>query len=254
LRNFRQGIVNFATMDGMAEFPLPESRAVSLPAWRSERVLEAEILDGLPAEAATQNLRDMARVNRLFGGFAALRGSIRALAGNAPGLRILDVAGGSGATARWLAAQWPDAWVIASDLRPDLLALGNGPRCAADGMALPFPDGAFDVVVSTFFLHHLDEASLKEALREMLRVSRRGVVAVDLVRHPLAYRFLHWTRPLFRWNWITLVDGPRSVQAAFTPDELRRLLRDAGFPGATVRMHHPWFRLSVTIPKSPAAR
>jgi ubiquinone/menaquinone biosynthesis C-methylase UbiE len=196
----------------------------------------------------------MARVNRLFGGFAALRGAIRALTGNSPGLRILDVAAGSGATAMWLAAQLPGATVTASDLRPDLLALGSGRRCAADGMALPFADGAFDVVVSTFFLHHLEEASLKEALREMLRVSRRGVVAVDLVRHPLAYRFLHWSRPLFRWNWITLVDGPRSVQAAFTPDELRRVLRDAGFPEATVRIHHPWFRLSVTISKSAATR
>lgn len=237
-------------MDGMDLLPAPPTPSTRLPAWRPGRVLEGEILDGIPAEAATDNLRDMARVNRLFGGFRTLRAAIRKLAGQSTALRILDVAAGGGATAQWLEARLPGAKVTASDLRPDLLALGSGHRCAADALALPFACNAFDVVVSTFFLHHLEETALAAGLREMLRVSRRGVVAVDLVRHPLSYRFLHRSHPLFRWNWITLVDGPRSVQASFTPAELRALLRDKGFAHATVRAHHPWFRLSVTIPKT----
>lgn len=224
-----------------------------LPPWRNARVLEGEILDTLPAEAAADNLQDMVRINRLFGGFAILRGAIRRLSGGSSSLRLLDVAAGAGATAPWLQEQFPAAWIVASDLRPDLLALGSGRRCAADALSLPFPDDAFDVVVSTFFLHHLNESSLQAALREMLRVSKYGVVAVDLVRHPLAYYFLPYTRLLFRWNWITLMDGPRSVQAAFTPAELRQLLRRSGFPLAKVRSHHPWFRLSATIPKPAAA-
>ncbi|MDZ7637096.1 MAG: methyltransferase domain-containing protein [Bryobacterales bacterium] len=211
--------------------------------------MEREILDGVPAAAAIGNLRDLARINRLLGGFASLKAGILALSGGAKDLRILDVAAGAGHAARWLERSLPGASVITTDLRPDLLAFGVGARVAADALALPFRDQSVDVVVSTLFLHHLEEAALAAAIAEMHRVSRRGVVAIDLARHPIAYRFLHWSSPLFRWHWITRVDGARSVQAAFTRKELATLLASAGFPEATVRMEHPWFRLSVRIPR-----
>jgi ubiquinone/menaquinone biosynthesis C-methylase UbiE len=47
--------------------------------------------------------------------------------------------------------------------------------------ALPFPDGAFDVITSTLMLHHLPRAVREQCAREMRRVAKpRGrIVAVD---------------------------------------------------------------------------
>jgi ubiquinone/menaquinone biosynthesis C-methylase UbiE len=80
-----------------------------------------------------------------------------AAAGVGPGQRVLDVAAGSGATA--IPAAQAGADVVASDLTPELLAAG---RARAEGMglalewveadaeALPFQDGSFDAVLSSF--------------------------------------------------------------------------------------------------------
>ena len=234
----------------MSPEPDPASPDTLRPrAWRSARVSEPEILDGVPASAAIVNMRDLARINRYFGGNLLLKKEILRLARDTASLRILDVAAGTGFTAQWLERALPGCHVTATDLRRDLLALAAVPGVAADAVSLPFRDGAFDVVVSTLFLHHLDESSICSSVAEMLRVSRRGVVAIDLMRHPIAFRFLHWSNPIFRWHWITRVDGARSVQAAFRREELFGLLSAAGFRDVRVRGHLPWFRLSLSIRK-----
>src|ERR1700754_853512 len=74
-----------------------------------------------------------------------------------PGERVLDVAAGSGNAA--LAAARRGARVTATDFVPQLLQVAAR-RAAVEGLvidteeadaqALPFPDGAFDVVLSTF--------------------------------------------------------------------------------------------------------
>lgn len=232
-----------------AHCPPAGTSRLTLPPWQVCRVLESEILDEIPARDAEANIRDMARINRLFGGFRLLRKGVRDVTRSTEAVTILDVAAAGAITAEWLERAMPRSRVTSVDLRPDLLSLGKGDRVAADAIALPFPDDSFDVVVSTLFLHHLSDDALALAVAEMLRVARHGVVAVDLARHPLAYRFLAWSHPLFRWNWITRVDGPRSVQAAFTQAELQSLLAQAGHPQASVRMHHPWFRLSMVLSK-----
>src|SRR4051812_38840736 len=74
-----------------------------------------------------------------------------------PGDRVLDVACGTGKVA--LAAARTSANVTGIDFAPNLLAQARG-RAAVEGLdvrfdegdaeALPYGDGAFDVVVSTF--------------------------------------------------------------------------------------------------------
>lgn len=219
------------------------------PAYQPRRVQEEELLDAIPASEAVPNMVDLARINRWLGGYSVLRSAIRKVSGASHGLRVLDVAAASTATADWLRDAIPGASITSSDIRHDLLALGNGDRAAADATRLPFRSGSFDVVICTLFLHHLSEAALLSALREMHRVSRYGVVAVDLQRHFLAYHFLRMSHPFLRWHPVTLEDGRRSVQAAFTAQELRDLVQQAGFADSKVRAHLPWFRLSVVIPK-----
>lgn len=96
-----------------------------------------------------------------------------------PGQRVLDVASGSGNAA--LAAARRGARVIAADFVPELLR--TAARRAgvegleletreADAQALPFADGRFDVVLSTFGVMFAPDQS--RAAAELLRVCRPG--------------------------------------------------------------------------------
>ena len=95
------------------------------------------------------------------------------------GERVLDVACGNGNAA--LAAARRFAHVTGVDYVPALLARA-GARAAAESLplelregdaeALPFPDGAFDVVLSTFGVMFAPDQ--ERAAHELLRVCRHG--------------------------------------------------------------------------------
>jgi ubiquinone/menaquinone biosynthesis C-methylase UbiE len=128
------------------------------------------------------------------------------------------------------------------------LRLAEHPKLAADAFLLPFRDASFDVVWCSLFLHHFEFADAARLLAEMRRVARRYVIALDLERSRLAYRFLPLTRPLFGWHAVTVHDGMASVQAGFTRVELADLAESAGLRRARVRRHLPWFRVSMVAP------
>jgi SAM-dependent methyltransferase len=100
-------------------------------------------------------------------------------AGIGPGMRVLDVAAGTGNAA--IPAAEKGAEVTASDLTPELLEAGRERAEAsgveldwveADAENLPFDDESFDVVMSSigvmFAPHHQDAAD------ELVRVTRPG--------------------------------------------------------------------------------
>ena len=96
-----------------------------------------------------------------------------------PGQRVLDVAAGSGNAA--LAAARRGARVTATDFVPRLLqaavrrAQAEGLELEtreADAQSLPFPDAAFDVVLSTFGVMFAPDQA--RAAAELVRVCRPG--------------------------------------------------------------------------------
>jgi ubiquinone/menaquinone biosynthesis C-methylase UbiE len=100
-------------------------------------------------------------------------------AGVGPGLRVLDVAAGSGATS--IPAAAAGASVVASDLTPELLAAGRARAeslglslewVEADAEALPFDDASFDVVLSSFGAIFAPRHQV--VADELLRVCRPG--------------------------------------------------------------------------------
>src|SRR5690606_8128986 len=95
------------------------------------------------------------------------------------GQRVLDVAAGNGNVS--LAAARRGCEVVASDYVPALLEQARVRAAAerltvefrqADAEALPFGDGAFDVVVSTFGVMFTPDQDLAAA--ELVRVCRHG--------------------------------------------------------------------------------
>jgi ubiquinone/menaquinone biosynthesis C-methylase UbiE len=210
-----------------------------------------ELLDGPLEDAGVLdgNLRDLARVNRWFGGTALSIGAVRTLAEHAGGrirpidaLRVLDVGTGAADIPLALArarGPWRSARVTGVDSRAEILASAGrvNPALAsrsgvtlsvADGRSLPFGDGEFHVAHASLVLHHLGADDALAFLGELARVASVGVVVNDLQRGSLnwlgAWLVLHaMTR-----NPFTTHDGPLSVRRAWTRREVEGLLAPAG--------------------------
>jgi hypothetical protein len=227
-----------------------------------QRVDAPEILDSdacSPADVEA-TLRDLGRVNRWFGGVATTRKMVERVA-QASGLKdlsLLEVAAGSGEVPEIV-----QQTLARRGIRLDLTLLDRArshlPRgnhsVVGDALALPFGDGAFDLVSCSLFAHHLDPQQLAQFAREGLRVSRRALLINDLVRHPahLALAFAGYPIMQSRVAWL---DGLTSVRRAYVPDEIRGLLA-AAFSQATPQVdisRNYLYRMGVIVWKNPADR
>lgn len=205
-------------------------------------------MDSSDAETTRRCLEDLKRINRLLGGYRVLIGLLRRLVSPEDRFSVLDVGAASGDMGVELRKRFKNAVATSLDRRELHLRAGSGQRVAGDAFHLPFRPRSFDFVICSLFLHHFEDAQITALLAQMRLAARRAVVAVDLERHFLAYCFLPATRPLLRWQEITVSDGCISVEAAFRPDELAALAKAAGAEGSRVRRHRPWFRLSLVMP------
>lgn len=110
-----------------------------------------------------------------------------------PSLDVLDVGAGSGRQAARLAEHGHD--VSAVDIETSAYAEeAFFPVTVYGGKTLPFPDGAFDVVVSSNVLEHV--SGLQDLLDEIKRVLRPDGIAVHVLPTP-AWRV-----------WTTAAHGP----------------------------------------------
>jgi demethylmenaquinone methyltransferase/2-methoxy-6-polyprenyl-1,4-benzoquinol methylase len=90
-----------------------------------------------------------------------------------PGMRVLDLAAGKGASSRPFAGAGADT--VACDFSAGMLAEGRRRHpeltfVAGDALRLPFADGVFDAVTVSFGLRNV--ADVGAALRELARVTR----------------------------------------------------------------------------------
>jgi ubiquinone/menaquinone biosynthesis C-methylase UbiE len=143
-----------------------------------------------------------------------------------PGMRVLDVACGPGIVA---CAMAPHAgYVTGVDLTPAMigqarerqerLKLANLHWQVADATQLPFPDGAFDLVITRYSFHHMPDPSL--TLREMERVCRAGGRLVVIDATPSAGTQAAYDR-------METIRDP-SHASALTLEQVRELGRQAG--------------------------
>ena len=187
------------------------------------RSLEPERMDveTPPPDLVERSYRFLSWINRYLGGVRATKLAFREFAaGWKPGerIRVLDVAGGTGDIPSAL-EEWDSRLEFTGlDLRADP---SGRVAVRADALRLPFKDGAFDYVTTSLFLHHLDDEAAPAAIREFVRVARRGIVMNDLIRRARLYA---WTRAFTLFaNEYVRHDGPLSVRKSFTIRELRAL-------------------------------
>ena len=217
------------------------------------RVVTPELLD---AEGWTQPelgtaLRDLDHINHWFGGISTMVSMLERVAQQADvqQLSMLDVGGAGGDLARAAAEQLRRKRLRLSIAVADRAATHldrSLPCVAGDATALPFRDGSFDVVGCSLLAHHLDPEQVKGFAREALRVCRLAVLINDLRRSPAHLALVYAGFPLFR-SHLTRNDGPASVRAAYTPEEMRDML--AGLGGVEIKNRY-LYRMAVIVWKA----
>jgi ubiquinone/menaquinone biosynthesis C-methylase UbiE len=106
------------------------------------------------------------------------------------------------------------------------------------------PERSFDVVLCSLSLHHFAPGEAVQVLREMDRLSRAGFILNDIRRCLGGFAAAWGASRIATRNRLTRHDMPLSVLRAYTPNELRALLRQAGIRDATVTTH-PLFRMAA---------
>jgi SAM-dependent methyltransferase len=178
---------------------------------------------------------------------------------------VLDVGAGSGELLR-VAAKWArqtdrQAFFVGLELnarsaKSILEESRDFPEIRSvqgDGLQLPFGHGTFDFAIQSLTLHHFDDDGAVELLREMGRVTRRGVFVIDLHRTPMAYFLYTTVGKLFLHNRLLREDGALSILKGWKAEELQRLGAQAGLQDVKVREHFP-ARLVLTGEGSPSSK
>ncbi|HEY3344880.1 MAG TPA: ubiquinone/menaquinone biosynthesis methyltransferase [Anaerolineaceae bacterium] len=154
------------------------------------------------------------------------------LAQLAPGDRLLDLGAGTGDLSREALRQQPACRPFAADFTLAMMHIGARRAeqritwSGVDALHLPFPDGAFDAVVSGFLLRNV--ADLQQALKEQYRVLKPGgrFVALDTTRPrsgvltPFVRFHMHAVIPTLGW----LISGQRDAYT-YLPDSTEHFVR-----------------------------
>jgi ubiquinone/menaquinone biosynthesis C-methylase UbiE len=170
-----------------------------------------------------------------------------------PGMRVLDVACGTGVLSLVAADMAkPSGSVVGLDLNPGMLDVARRKASHIDWReasveTIPFENAAFDAVVSQFGLMFFDDKA--RALREMLRVLRpAGKMAVavwDSLENVTGYSAA--ARLLSRLFGDSAAESLRAPYSLGDIQTLAALFSDAGFPDITISTlegtaHYPSIR------------
>ncbi|MCC6185340.1 MAG: ubiquinone/menaquinone biosynthesis methyltransferase [Microthrixaceae bacterium] len=160
------------------------------------------------------------------------------LLGLAPGARVLDLATGTGDLAAEMASR--GLVPIGADLSFGMLAAAPTPfpRVQADGVALPFPDGALDGATCGFALRNFTD--LAATVAELGRVVRPGgrLALLEVAEPPNP--IMRMGHGIYFGRVVPVIGGilsngraysylPRSVEYLPEPAELLDVVRDGGF-------------------------
>jgi SAM-dependent methyltransferase len=219
------------------------------------RRLRPEVMDqpGLDPRLHHQALHGLGRVNFWSGSAGILWPHLSSLGLSlAPRpLRVLDLATGGGDVPirLWHRARRAGLPIVVEGCDISPVAVEHATREAerrgaevhffkADALGGDLRAG-YDAVVCSLFLHHLTEDQAVRLLRRMAAAAGRLVLVNDLVRSRPGLLLARVGTRLLSRSPVVHVDGPRSVEGAFTVEEARRLAERAGLAGATAARRWP---------------
>ena len=205
--------------------------------------------DKVDADQLRRSLAFIRRVNRMLGYTRATISHLERFSQKwKPGetIRLIDFATGSADIPRtilkWADAKGFDVQIVAVDRHAATVQaarenVGDSRIriIQADVLNLPFDQAEFDYALTGMFLHHLDDDDVVRVLATMSRVSRRGIIAADLLRSSRAYAWI--TLFTLFANPMVKHDARVSIQQAFSHEEVLALRDRAGIGFAEYHKH-----------------
>lgn len=223
----------------------------------SQRDLQPELMDDphlntVDHQAALEGLR---RINRWSRSAAIVWPTLRELSrehtSDRP-LRVLDIACGGGDVTQEIArrARRTNRPIVVAGCDKNPFAVKFSSEAQSGSQTVPlriFPLDAlrdelprdFDVLMCSLFLHHLPDEEAGRFLSRLAKAARRLVLINDLRRTRLGYALAYAGCRLLTRSPIVHYDGPQSVRAAFTSEEVRALAQAAGLTDAHMTHHWP---------------
>jgi ubiquinone/menaquinone biosynthesis C-methylase UbiE len=151
--------------------------------------------------------------------------------------RLLDVACGTGRTLHQIARSHPALKLWGIDLSPAYVKVAkqrveDAAIAVENAEAMPFADGAFDVVTSTYLFHELPRNARRNVCREMLRVLRPGglLVIQDSAQLSESAEIATALRTFPK-------DFHEPFYADYLGDDLAAMLAETGFAVRTTESH-----------------
>jgi demethylmenaquinone methyltransferase/2-methoxy-6-polyprenyl-1,4-benzoquinol methylase len=193
-------------------------------------------------------------LHRLWKAFTIRQAGVR------PGMRVLDVAAGTGDLARAFArAAGPAGLVVLTDINAQMLTAGRdrlldegriAPAVRCDAERLPFPDRTFDVVSVGFGLRNMTHKEL--ALAQMRRVLKPGgrllVLEFSKIWQPLAPLYDAYSMRVMPWLGERIAGDAESyrylaesIRMHPSQPELARMMEQAGLERVQ------WFNFSAGV-------
>ncbi|TAM99070.1 MAG: methyltransferase domain-containing protein [Rhodanobacteraceae bacterium] len=220
----------------------------------ARRDLVGELMDdpALAAQAHHIALRGLQRINRVSRTAAVLWPRIERILSSSPNTRasLLDVACGGGDLAIAIAQRSRQRGLVLQVQGCDFsdTALQHASQAATRvGVPVKFfgmdvtaelPPQHYTFITCTLFLHHLTDARIVTLLRTLAGHSDHLLVS-DLIRGQTGYLLAWMGTKLLSRSPIVHEDGLRSVRAALTLHEARKLATEARLNGARFERHWP---------------
>jgi demethylmenaquinone methyltransferase/2-methoxy-6-polyprenyl-1,4-benzoquinol methylase len=234
---------NKTTHFGFKEVPEPE---------KARHV--AGVFDSVASKYDLMNDVMSVGLHRLWKAFTVRQANVR------PGMKVLDIAGGTGDLALKFAREaGPTGEVWLTDINGAMLAEGRNrmldaglllPVAQCDAEQLPFPDDRFDVVSVAFGLRNMTHKD--RALAEMRRVLRPGgkllVLEFSRIWRPLAPLYDAYSFNVLPWLGRRIAGDAESyrylaesIRVHPSQQELAAMMERAGFERVE------WFNLTAGV-------
>ena len=177
-------------------------------------------------------------------------------------LRIVDVGSGGGdmlrRVERWAERRGVTVALTGIDLNPHAARAAREFTPAASAITWITGDAftyeePVDVVISSLFTHHLEEAEVVRFLAWSEAVARRGWFVNDLSREVVPFRLFGLLAKTMRWHRFVQHDGPVSFRRSFREEDWERMLHEAGIGAAEVRLER-WIPARLCVERHAGIR
>jgi 2-polyprenyl-3-methyl-5-hydroxy-6-metoxy-1,4-benzoquinol methylase len=213
----------------MSEIPAPRNL--------KKRSYQPEWLDSpdIPFADIRRNMYELDVINTLLGGHNITIRGIRKLAAGARELHVCETGCGGGdnlrAIQRWAIRSGIALRVTGIDIKPECIRYArerNSELPGAEWIISDFRNVHFtekpDIIFSSLFCHHFNDAGVTEIFRWSVENSRLGFFMNDLHRHSLAYHSIGLLTRLISRSYLVKHDAPLSVARGFARSELQQHL------------------------------